>query len=403
MRRNTMTGACIVSVIVPAFNAEEYLGQCLGSIRNQTLDNIEIIIVDDGSTDTTLELAHSLQREDSRIKVLTQKNSYAGVARNVGMREAHGTYLSFLDADDFFEPTMLEKMVADAERHNSDIVICRPALFSAKDEQPLPRVDATPCLEPGRVYSSDDLIDHIFTCTVGWAWDKLFRRSFIEETKLTFQNLRSTNDAYFVYCSLMLARRVTLVDEYLAYHRIGNINSIENARGTSWENAFIAIEAIEEKLHEEGLFERYEKPFLRWVFTFGLWNIETLEGAAKEGVWQRFQHDWIPRLITITTDPFVEPFVLDYLEMMQKTHADLLQEHIKLHWELKKLFSQNELLREQNELLRKQNDGLSEKIESVTTALEQTILEYEHSTSYRLGRTLTYLPRIARGRLQRSL
>jgi glycosyltransferase involved in cell wall biosynthesis len=398
-----MAEACIVSVIVPAFNAEEYLEQCLESIRKQTLDDIEIIVVDDGSTDATLELAYSLQREDSRIKVLTQKNSYAGVARNAGMRQAQGTYLSFLDADDFFEPTMLEKMVADAERHDSDIVICRPALFNATDEQPLPRVDAAPYLEPGKVYSSDDLIDHIFTCTVGWAWDKLFRRSFVEKTKLTFQALRSTNDAYFVYCSLMLAKRVTLVDEYLAYHRIGNVSSIENTRSASWENAFIAIEAIEEKLCKEGLFERYEKPFLRWVFTFGLWNIETLEGTAKEGAWQRFQRDWVFRLAAIATDPFVEPPVPDYLEIMQKTHADLLQEHIKLYWDTKDLSSQNELLREQNELLRKQNDGLGEKVEDVTATLEQTILEYEHSASYRLGRTLTYLPRIARGRLQRSL
>ena len=93
-----------VSVIIPVYNVEDYLRQCLDSVINQTLKDIEIICVDDGSTDKSLEILHEYEKKDSRITVLTQKNQYAGVARNVGMSVATGKYFVFLDSDDFFEP-----------------------------------------------------------------------------------------------------------------------------------------------------------------------------------------------------------------------------------------------------------------------------------------------------------
>ena len=94
-----------VSVIIPVYNVEPYLKQCMDSVVGQTLKDIEIICVDDGSTDGSLDILKEYATEDSRIQIIEQKNAGAGAARNNGMRHATGKYLSFLDSDDFFEPT----------------------------------------------------------------------------------------------------------------------------------------------------------------------------------------------------------------------------------------------------------------------------------------------------------
>ncbi|MBR6222807.1 MAG: glycosyltransferase family 2 protein [Lachnospiraceae bacterium] len=105
-----------VSVIVPVYDAEKYLEQCLDSIVNQTLKEIEIICVDDGSTDSSMEILNRFKENDPRITVLSQQNLFAGVARNNGKSHARGKYLVFWDSDDYFYETALEKMYSQCER-----------------------------------------------------------------------------------------------------------------------------------------------------------------------------------------------------------------------------------------------------------------------------------------------
>ena len=111
-----------VSVVMPVYNVENYIEECLDSLINQTLKEIEIICVDDGSTDGTLKLLYKYEEADSRVKIIQQQNQYAGVARNNGMKHAVGEYIIFLDSDDFFEKTMLEKMYNEAKRTEADLV-----------------------------------------------------------------------------------------------------------------------------------------------------------------------------------------------------------------------------------------------------------------------------------------
>ena len=104
-----------VSVIVPVYNTEKYLEQCLNSILGQTLQEIEVICVDDGSTDGSVQMIERMSLEDERLVLLKQKNAGGGAARNLGMEKAKGKYLMFLDSDDFFHPQMLEKMLLQSE------------------------------------------------------------------------------------------------------------------------------------------------------------------------------------------------------------------------------------------------------------------------------------------------
>lgn len=110
-----MRGECPkVSVVIPVYNVADYLSECLNSILNQTLEDIEVICVDDGSTDGSLDILRHYEEHDMRLQVLTQKHMTAGAARNTGLDRARGEYVIFLDADDFFAPDMLEKTYARA-------------------------------------------------------------------------------------------------------------------------------------------------------------------------------------------------------------------------------------------------------------------------------------------------
>ena len=109
-----------VSVIIPVFDTECYLPTCLDSILNQTLDNIEIICINDGSTDNSLEILKNYQKKDNRIKIINKDNEGQGVARNIGIDNAVGEYIAFVDSDDFIKEDMLEKLYESSKNNNLD-------------------------------------------------------------------------------------------------------------------------------------------------------------------------------------------------------------------------------------------------------------------------------------------
>ena len=113
-----------VSVIVPIYNVKRYLAKCLDSIISQTLKDIEIICVNDGSTDGSEKVLAEYAKKDSRIKIVNRKNGGLSAARNTGMPYATGKYIGFVDSDDYIEPTMYELMYYNAEHFNSQMVIC---------------------------------------------------------------------------------------------------------------------------------------------------------------------------------------------------------------------------------------------------------------------------------------
>lgn len=121
--------APIVSILIPVYNVEDYLEKCLDSVISQTLNNIEIICVDDGSTDGSARILKKYKKKDKRIKIITKENGGLPSARNAGLEVARGKYIGFVDSDDFIEPNMYETMVNNARLHDSDVVICGANIF----------------------------------------------------------------------------------------------------------------------------------------------------------------------------------------------------------------------------------------------------------------------------------
>ena len=235
-----------VSVILPVYNVERYLEQCLDSIVGQTLKDIEIICVDDGSTDNSLNILKNYQKKDSRIRLIEQKNAGAGAARNVGMRTACGQCLSFLDSDDFFEPDMLEKAYECLEQYQADFVVFDSDQFHMDKQEfvDVPWVFRKQEIPPYMPFSHRELTDNVFKVFVGWAWDKLYRRSFVEAHALQFQEQRTSNDLLFVFSAFVLAKRIAVVDQVLAHQRRGSSTSLSVTREKSWHCFYDALTAL---------------------------------------------------------------------------------------------------------------------------------------------------------------
>lgn len=306
----------VVSVIIPCYNGEKNLKQCINSVRNQTLKEIEIICVDDGSTDATVDILKELQKEDSRIVLIQQKNAGAGAARNVGLDRAVGKYLSFLDADDFFEPDMLEKSVDAAEKYEADYIVFRSDRYYPAGD----RYEKTPWsvrekdLPPYMPFSYRQLTDNVFLTFVGWAWDKLFRRSFVLEHNLRFQEQRTTNDMLFVFSALVCAKRIAVVPEILAHQRRGAGDTLSVTREKSWHCFYDALIALRERLIQENVFWELEKDFINYSLHFCLWNVNTLAEPTHTMLQQKLCREWFGEL-GIADKP--ESYFYNYAEYLQ--------------------------------------------------------------------------------------
>lgn len=285
-----------VSVIITVYNGAGYLTECLESIFAQTLKNIEIICVDDASTDNTPQILNKYR--DKITAITNEENCMAGESRNRGFRKAAGEYVIFLDADDVFESDMLEKAYAKAKSCESDICIFREDLFSDNIEKRSGYAYAEPLmkeLESRDFFSPKELPDMLFSLWNGWAWDKLFRREFVVETGLKFQKLQSTNDGFFVHAAIASAARISLLGEVLVHHRTGNRSSVSNTRDKAWESCLVYLKELRQYLLRKGLFAVFERSYLNWALEFLYWNYQTLNETNREklanAIRQFFVHD----------------------------------------------------------------------------------------------------------------
>ncbi len=273
-----------VSVIIPVYNVEKYLRECLDSVRNQTLKEIEIICVDDGSTDGSLEILRKYEQQDPRVKVLCQKNQYAGVARNSGMKIARGKYLVFLDSDDFFEPSLLEVQYNQCEKYGADVGLCGADRY---DQSTGKTIEASWFL-PER-YTREQPFDRhtwpekIFQVTTLAPWNKMFSARFVREHVLEFQALQRANDVYFTMTSLALAEKIVSVKDVLVHYRVGLTNNLQ-AENHRTPMAFCeALYAVKKRLVEENIFEQVWISFANNALSQVVYNLNKLkEGDAYE-------------------------------------------------------------------------------------------------------------------------
>lgn len=257
----------LVSIIMPVYNSEKYLCKTIESILTQTYSQIELICVDDGSIDNSLNILKKYCSCDNRIQILSQKNQYAGVARNNGKRVAKGKYIIFLDVDDLFEQDMIEKVVCRAEETNAQIIIFDAWIYSNKTrERKSTEWILNRNLVPNRdIFSAKDCTKNIFNITTTAAWNKLYDRNYIEELGILFQNTNHINDLLFTSCAIVMAERISIVDEKLMAYRIQNENSLQGKKKRVSD--FIeAFKALFDFLNHKGIWHIYKESYAKLCF-----------------------------------------------------------------------------------------------------------------------------------------
>ena len=287
-----------ISVIIPVYNAEKYLPQCLDSICNQTLSDIEIICIDDGSTDNSPEILQRYAAADKRFIIINQKNAGAGAARNKGLDIACGEYLSFLDADDFFETTMLETSFEQCKLYQSDICVFRSDYYcgAKKECEPMTFSIRSELLPKTIVFSPQDIKKNVFRVFIGWAWDKLFRTRFIRESNFRFHEQRTNNDMAFVFSAIACAKKITVCDKILAHYRKTTGSSLSETIDKSWQCFYTALLELRKCLINKNLFEFYRVDYLNYALFFCLWNLNNLKGNVVEQLYNQLKENWFKEL-----------------------------------------------------------------------------------------------------------
>ena len=289
---------CELTIIVPVYNVEKYLRKCLDSILAQTIKDIEVIAINDGSTDSSLAILHEYEKKDKRLQAVSRENGGAGAARNTGLALAKGEFLFFHDPDDFCAPQMLERLVANAEQYNSDVVVAGRMLYddaaaSVIKEVHLPK-HVVSAKQP---FDYRDVADRFFA-SFGFApWNKLFRHDFIKKAKLRFQEIPRTNDMYFVNIALASAKRISALDEALYYYRMNVKSSLQANNDKTPLMFFKSWNAIREKLSEQGKLKSVYASYAVVVLASSIHNLLSLRSEYNfRLVYDRLRREIFPTL-----------------------------------------------------------------------------------------------------------
>ncbi len=218
-----------VSIIVPVYNVEKYLEKCLESIINQTLKNLEIICVNDGSTDNSLQILEDYAKKDQRIKIINKKNRGSGAAKNTGMKNASGEYIGFVDSDDWVDLAMFEKLYDRAKSQKSDMVMCPIYIYdnvNQGSEYDLSYFNLD-CFNE----DFDDAFDYTKTKEFFFKisvtpTNKIYRTKFLHDICAKFPEGLIFEDNPFFYKTFLNARNVSLIRDFLYFYRVNRSNSV---------------------------------------------------------------------------------------------------------------------------------------------------------------------------------
>lgn len=208
-----------ISIILPCYNVDNYIKKALLSVTNQTLKNIEIICINDGSSDKTLDIINEFALNDKRIKVFNQKNQGQGVARNNGINYATAPYIAFMDPDDWVAYDMYEKLYNLAVQNDVDFVECGFNKYYETSNE-LKKVEFKYDVYENKVFNYKDDINYVFKGTSFSPCNKLFKKSFIIDNNIYFSNGKLSEDRIFILKAKILAKRIMYTSQPYYFYRV---------------------------------------------------------------------------------------------------------------------------------------------------------------------------------------
>lgn len=254
-----------ISVIVPVYNSEKYLYQCLETILGQTLQETEVILIDDGSTDSSYQICKEFADRDGRVRLYHQENKGAGAARNLGIELARGEYLSFLDSDDFFELDMLQTLYRRAKITDSDITFCNFWEFDdiTKEDKEVEWSFRSKLIPKKQPFSARDCPNTIFQLSNnGATWASLYKKSFVLKNNIQYATHKRAEDVCFSRSALVMAKRISCINKRLLHYRINTISTLSSSAEKYQYAVFNSYSNLRHYLEEKNVFHNYKKSFL---------------------------------------------------------------------------------------------------------------------------------------------
>ena len=279
-----------ISVIIPVFNVENYLSRCLDSVINQTLKDIEIICVDDGSTDNSFNILNDYKNADDRIQVYQQENGGHSAATNSGLKHVNGDYIFFVDSDDWIELDALEKLYNNVIENDSDLVLYDSIEHLPENQFRERRYGILNELK-------NDVFDYksekrLILNSFYVQWSKLYKTSFFRQHNLKLPDFRLYEDIGLNVTAITFAKRITYLPEILYHYNRLNDSSLQNTKIEMNRSKIIfdVIFYIERFLIENDLFSYLELNFLEFKIKQPKIIFENLDDASREDFYQNLRN-----------------------------------------------------------------------------------------------------------------
>ncbi len=263
-----------ISVIIPIYNVSEYLNMSLGSCAEQTLNDVEFICVNDGSTDNSLEIVKSFAEKDHRFRIIDKENGGVSSARNAGLDAALGEYIMFLDADDYLEPNACERVWLEKLEAPTDIVIFSSNIFP-RNPMPIPWYYAVLSCPTRRYWEFESKVLFEEPSTKPFIWHQAFKKSIIDEHNIRFdEDIKQGEDQIFIFKFYPHANNFCFLQDKLYNYRWYRENSAmwrftnSGNMDARIEEHILVIKSIAKYWSSEGFIEKYGKEFTDWAMDF---------------------------------------------------------------------------------------------------------------------------------------
>lgn len=268
-----------VSVIVPVYKVEKYLSTCIESLLCQTLKEIEIILVDDGSPDNCPALCDAYALKDSRIKVIHKTNGGVSDARNIGIKKATGEYIGFVDPDDWVKPEMFQTMYQNATQSNADVVVCNLFIYE-QDKQKTIKKPYWSNVKTG-IVSKKKIYRNMFIKPC-YIWNKIYKKNFLDKNKLHFIKGYIYEDIPFFTQVMLLAKSVSYCPLYLYFYRIGRNDSLSRGKSEKQLDIIDIAQITQNILKKLKVPQSVYKNFKKWQIQIYVWMYCLLPDNQKE-------------------------------------------------------------------------------------------------------------------------
>ena len=380
-----------ISVIIPVYNSEKYLKECLDSVLNQSFNDFEVICINDGSTDSSLKILNDYQSKDSRIKIISKENNGAASARNIGIKESQGEYVYFMDSDDILELTALEELYDLAETKNLDLIIFKLINFDdgtvEKYETAYYEMAFLKELVGQRIFNYNDIGENLFKIAVSPP-GKFFKNDLISNIKFPEGYIFEDN-AFFTE-AILNAKSVYFYDKHLYNRRVRSDSVMGNNKDLKQADIIPIFNKMIDIVRNKNCFEEFKTFLLEYKVSSILMRFSLVEDRYKIEFFNRIKNDF-------------QRFELDFNEVIFDFSKDnklfyelILESETYQEFNLKMQIYD---MKQKNKKLEISNNNLNKRNKKLKRNIDQNRKKYEsliNSNSWKITKPFRTILRLFR-------